>query len=124
LGLLEFFPVRAYSTDHAARKPHPNLYRAALNDIALPADEVVFVGDEPSIDLVGARRVGIQTVLRATEPSAKSRRLANHVIERIGQLLDVLNIAPADRASAPHLREPDAVMRTAEHAAVTSSAPS
>jgi putative hydrolase of the HAD superfamily len=90
LGLLEFFPVRAYSTEHAARKPHPNLFRAALDEMNLAAAEVIYVGDDPATDLLGARRAGMRCILRSADPSARDRRLATYVIERIGQLVNIL----------------------------------
>jgi putative hydrolase of the HAD superfamily len=94
LGLLEFFPVRAYSTEHATQKPHPNLFRAALDEMHLAAAETIFVGDEPSVDMMGAHRAGMRCVLRAKNPSKRDARSAEHIIERIGQLIDVLQIAP------------------------------
>jgi putative hydrolase of the HAD superfamily len=94
LGLLEFFPVRAYSTEHVARKPHPNLFRAALDELQLAPAETFFVGDDPATDLLGARRTGMRCILRGCNPSKRDRRLADHVIERIGQLTDIFQLVP------------------------------
>jgi putative hydrolase of the HAD superfamily len=100
LGLLEFFPVRAYSTEHAARKPHPNLFRAALDELHLAAAETFFVGDDPATDVLGARRAGIRCILRAKNPSKRDHRLADKVIERIGQLTDIFQLVPERCARA------------------------
>jgi putative hydrolase of the HAD superfamily len=100
LGLMELFPVRVYSTEHAAQKPHPNLFRAALDEMQLAPAETIFVGDEPSADVLGARRAGMRCILRARNPSKRDARFAEHVIERIGQLTEVLHIAPAKQQHA------------------------
>jgi putative hydrolase of the HAD superfamily len=99
MGLIDFFPVRVYSTEHAAQKPHPNLFRAALDELQLAPAETIFVGDEPSVDVLGARRAGMRCILRGTNVSKRDARLAEHVIERIGQLTDILQLAP--QSSAP-----------------------
>lgn len=45
------------------RKPHPQIYRAALEVSAVPAEETVMVGDSLGHDVVGAERAGIHGVL-------------------------------------------------------------
>jgi putative hydrolase of the HAD superfamily len=92
LGLLEFFRVRAYSTEHGARKPHPNLFRAALDELNLAPAEAIYVGDDSAVDLLGARRAGMRCILRSSDASGRERRLAAHVIERIGQLTNILRL--------------------------------
>ena len=104
LGLLEFFTVRAYSSEHGSRKPHPNLFRAALGEMKLPADQVIFVGDDPATDLVGARRVGMKAVLRAATPSKRGRKLADYIIQRIGQLTEIFQ--PVSEPSRPPMMLP------------------
>jgi putative hydrolase of the HAD superfamily len=100
LGLLEFFPVRAYSTEHAAQKPHPNLFRVALDEMNLAGAEAIYVGDEPSVDVLGARRAGMRCILRANNPSKQDVRLAERVIGRIGELTDILQISPSRKRAA------------------------
>jgi putative hydrolase of the HAD superfamily len=108
LGLIEFFPVRIYSTEHAAQKPHLNLFRAALDELQLAAAETIFVGDEPAVDLLGARRAGMRCILRAKNPSKRDSRLADHVIERIGQLTDIFQLIPERaRTAAPSMPMPN-----------------
>jgi HAD superfamily hydrolase (TIGR01662 family) len=97
LGLLEFFPVRAYSTDHASRKPNPELFAAALGELGVAAADSAFVGDDVATDMVGARRMGMQTILRSSEPSKRAQKLCDHVIERIGQLTDLFDLQPQRR---------------------------
>jgi FMN phosphatase YigB (HAD superfamily) len=100
LGVLEFFPVRAYSTEHAARKPDPHLFNAALDELGVPASQAMFVGNELKADILGARRIGMQTVLRAAEPPRRAVELADHTIERLSELLPFLGIEPRNPAPA------------------------
>jgi HAD superfamily hydrolase (TIGR01549 family) len=63
-GLLRFFPVRVYSCHARYRKPHPAIFRAALDAAGLSARGTMFVGDSPKADVYGAHRVGMITVLK------------------------------------------------------------
>ncbi|MHA1627044.1 MAG: HAD family hydrolase [Candidatus Asgardarchaeia archaeon] len=47
---------------HAA-KPHPMFYREVLGKCGVRAEETVMVGDSYGNDVVGARKVGIETVM-------------------------------------------------------------
>ncbi len=42
-------------------KPHERIYREGLERVGLPADEVLFVSDDPAADLVTAGRLGMTT---------------------------------------------------------------
>ncbi len=43
-------------------KPSPVPYRAALAQLQVPAEDAVYVGDNPNKDFIGARAVGMRTV--------------------------------------------------------------
>ncbi|MGI8552288.1 MAG: HAD family hydrolase [Dehalococcoidia bacterium] len=45
------------------RKPHPGIYRHALQALGLEPHEVLFVGDNPHTDFEGPARVGIHAIL-------------------------------------------------------------
>ncbi len=62
-GLLEFFPVRIYSSEVRVAKPHPAIFRAGLAALGLPAERVVYVGDRLYADVAGAQGVGMWAVL-------------------------------------------------------------
>lgn len=100
LGLLGFFPVRAYSSEHAARKPDPQLFEAALKELEVPAGEALFVGDDPKLDIFGAQRAGMCAAVRIPprEAGKRGRGMADHAIEHIGQLLEIFDIVPATQA--------------------------
>ncbi len=49
------------SQELGTRKPDPNIYQAALNQMGIPSNQVVFVGHKCS-ELDGARAVGMKTI--------------------------------------------------------------
>src|SRR5688500_17646058 len=65
LGLLEFFPECRFSAaDHGKLKPHPEIFKAALECLGVKPEEAAFVGDDAEADIVGAHRAGIFAVHR------------------------------------------------------------
>lgn len=51
------------SSEIGFRKPDPRFYGAVVSRLALPAGEVLCVGDDPENDLAGPRRAGLGAVL-------------------------------------------------------------
>lgn len=63
LGLAQSFEAIVNSARVGYRKPHPAIYRAALGQSGVPADQTVMVGDSLIHDVRGAERQGIHGVL-------------------------------------------------------------
>jgi HAD superfamily hydrolase (TIGR01662 family) len=57
--------VRVSSADHGFLKPHPSIFRAALDQMEVDASEAAMVGDSVPHDIAGARQVGMQAILIA-----------------------------------------------------------
>jgi len=71
-GLLPYFPdCRLAAADVGYLKPHPRIFRCALERIGVAPAEAVFIGDNPIADVSGALGVGMRAVqrLRADEAS-------------------------------------------------------
>lgn len=62
-GLLEYLPVRVYSCIAGLVKPHPSVYRQALNRLDVAPAEAVFVGDKLTVDVAGPQKIGMRAVL-------------------------------------------------------------
>jgi putative hydrolase of the HAD superfamily len=62
-ALCGLFDVEILSCDVGLAKPDPAIYRKCLERLSLSASECMFVGDGGSNELVGAREVGLTTVL-------------------------------------------------------------
>jgi putative hydrolase of the HAD superfamily len=74
VGLLDRFAVVVASSELPAGKPDPRAFTALCQRLDTAPGSVVFVGDDPLTDVVGARSAGLQAVLvdrvqegRATE---------------------------------------------------------
>jgi putative hydrolase of the HAD superfamily len=65
-GLLEFLPVRVYSSVFGMEKPHPTIYRQALDRLDVAPAEAVFVGDKLTVDVAGPQKIGMRAVLLAS----------------------------------------------------------
>jgi putative hydrolase of the HAD superfamily len=63
MGVADRFEVIVLSVSHGYRKPHPSIYRAALDHLGCPADKVAFVGDSYDADFIGAERAGMASYL-------------------------------------------------------------
>ena len=61
-GILELFDHLLFSADLGVRKPHPQIFQAALDALNVAPHEAVFVGDRVPEDVEGAMRVGMRGV--------------------------------------------------------------
>ena len=91
-GLGHLFDVRVYSSDVGVAKPHPGIFRVALDQLGVPAANAVYVGDRLVPDVGGPHAVGMKAVLievdhrTETHPSiAPDAR-----VKELPELLDVL----------------------------------
>ena len=57
------FDSTVFSCSVGLRKPDPAIYRLALDELGVEANEALFVGDGANDELAGAERVGIRAVL-------------------------------------------------------------
>ena len=55
--------VTVSSPDHGRMKPHPSIFRAALQRAGVPPADAIMVGDSIRQDIDGALRAGMRAVL-------------------------------------------------------------
>lgn len=66
-GLLDYFPdCRISAADVGYLKPHPAIFRSALDLLEVKPEEAVFVGDNLTADVAGAQAAGLRGILRVT----------------------------------------------------------
>lgn len=65
-GLLEYLPVRVYSSAAGFTKPDGRIFRQALDRFDVAPAEAVFVGDKLSVDIAGPQKIGMRAVLVAS----------------------------------------------------------
>ena len=63
LGLTPYVSFTVVSYEVGEEKPHPKIFRTALERAGVEASETIHVGDQYESDVVGARGVGITPIL-------------------------------------------------------------
>jgi putative hydrolase of the HAD superfamily len=63
VGLGDYFDSITYSQEARSEKPHPRIFRLALDRMGCKPSQAVHVGDSYESDVVGARRAGIRPIL-------------------------------------------------------------
>ncbi|MDI6784465.1 MAG: HAD family hydrolase [bacterium] len=61
--LTKYFETIIVSADVGYRKPHPKIYQFALDFLTAKPEETVMVGDLLEIDIAGAKKLGMKTIL-------------------------------------------------------------
>lgn len=61
IGLHHFFERTVAAREIGALKPDPLIFRKAIEGTDLAMHEVLYVGDDPELDVVGARAAGMQS---------------------------------------------------------------
>jgi putative hydrolase of the HAD superfamily len=64
-GLEGLLDVTVSSSDHGFMKPHPQIFKLALDMMDVPAESAAMVGDSVTHDVVGARGAGMRGILIA-----------------------------------------------------------
>src|SRR4030043_1188441 len=63
LGLQPYLNFKVTSAEVGCDKPRPEIFQAALKKAQVKPDEVIYIGDQYDIDIVGARGVGMKALL-------------------------------------------------------------
>ena len=62
IGIGHFFKFALNSAEAGVAKPHPAIFQQALQQAQVDAHEMVYVGDDPEKDVIGAQQVGLRTI--------------------------------------------------------------
>ncbi len=90
--ILSCFDAIVVSSDVGFIKPHPEIFREALAQSKLRAEEVLFVGDTYQQDIIGAKGVKLRTVWLNSrhEPRAMAKDdPPDYEIESLSQLMEL-----------------------------------
>ncbi len=84
-GLNEFFEFAVYSSSTPYRKPHPSIFNAAISRLGVMSENILFVGDDLHMDIVGAQSVGM--------PTAWLNRDGSSLVNNIKPLYEITSLS-------------------------------
>lgn len=95
MNIDDFFDVVVAFGDTKEKKPSKLPFEKALKELNLKPSEVLMVGDNPERDILGAKRLGMKTVLARYGNNNSSNKIrdkikADYEINRIEELLRIV----------------------------------
>ena len=84
--LLPLFQVLTFSDECGIRKPAPAIFRLTLATLGLPPEDAVHVGDDPILDVEGARGAGLRVIQATSNGRATGPVKPDAVIRDLGEL--------------------------------------
>jgi HAD superfamily hydrolase (TIGR01549 family) len=94
-GLSPYFKSVVLSSVLGRRKPDPEVYWEAARRIGVPPEKCVYVGDNPSRDVVGTRNAGFGMIILLMDPEEIEKnpptgeKKPDVIIHEFKQLLDI-----------------------------------
>jgi len=91
IGIGRFLDAAAFSSEVGVRKPDPRIFVHALRALDVDPAHAVFVGDRVNDDVVGARGVGMRTILtRQFRQEDPGDVRPDATVERLEEVPDVI----------------------------------
>jgi len=96
IGLAHFFERTVSARQVGALKPAPAMFHRAIEGTDLAAEEVAYVGDDPALDVEGARRAGMHAVWVDREETMWPKDLEPpaHRVSNLIELAELLSSNP------------------------------
>jgi len=97
IGLGEFFAASISARDVGVGKPDPRIFQVAADSAGVPVHEVLHVGDDAALDVLGALDVGMQTVWVNREDHLWTQTRHPHAtVADLAELCDLLGRTDTD----------------------------
>jgi putative hydrolase of the HAD superfamily len=100
IGLSRYFRYSIAAREFGMAKPAPQIFHAACDLLGLPPDAVLHVGDDPELDVAGARAAGMHCawINRAgvTWPGPQTPDLSVRDLRELADTLDALMVNRRD----------------------------
>ncbi len=85
-GFLARFEVLTFSDECGIRKPDPEIFLLTLRKFGVSPEEAVHVGDDPVLDVEGARDAGMGVIQVTASGRATAPATPDAVITRLSEL--------------------------------------
>ncbi|HST83649.1 MAG TPA: HAD family hydrolase [Kineosporiaceae bacterium] len=97
VGLLDYFDPIVVSGDHGYRKPDKRLFQLALDELGMPAENTLYIGNDMHRDIYGAQSAGMPTVMFDSDQGTKHHGdcVPDHTITDWRELLEILDLPGA-----------------------------
>jgi FMN phosphatase YigB (HAD superfamily) len=97
IGLAPLFSVSLNARQIGAAKPHPQCFRRLARDLRLEPQRILYVGDDPVLDVEAARASGLRTAWmnRGREPWPSHLEPADLDVADCAQLAELLALGAA-----------------------------
>ena len=97
IGLDNLFDIVITLDDTKKRKPHILPFRTAIEKLKLKPSEILFVGDDPRKDILGAKKVGMKTVLaeydlKKSHKKYLKRIKADYILKKPRDILKIVKV--------------------------------
>jgi putative hydrolase of the HAD superfamily len=94
IGLAHYFERSLSARQVGALKPDPALFHKVIEGTGLAPQQVVYVGDDPALDVVGARAAGMHAIWINREQSQWPADLEppSHAVQTLHELGAVLGL--------------------------------
>ncbi len=101
IGIRQLFHDVVTAVDVGAAKPAPPIFLEAVKRAGVRAEETLHVGDNPEIDIVGAREAGLRTawINRKGDDWPEDVAPPDAIVSTVGELLTVLEPAITQRVA-------------------------
>jgi putative hydrolase of the HAD superfamily len=97
-GLLAPMKVLTFSDECGIRKPDPEIFRLTLRQMGVAPEDAVHVGDDPILDVEGARDAGMAVIQVTPDGRATAPVKPDLVISRLRDLPAALDRLTSTRA--------------------------
>ncbi|ENH96058.1 hydrolase [Gracilibacillus halophilus YIM-C55.5] len=88
LGIENYFDTILISEWEGMKKPEPQIFKNALNNLGVLPSESMFVGDHPEKDIQAAQNVGMKTIWKKDDYWGNV--VADSVVEDLGEIPTIL----------------------------------
>ena len=87
-GLNTYFEFAIFSSGTPYRKPHSSIFHAAISRLNIEAENILFVGDDLKMDVMGAQSVGMSTAWLNRDGSSPVKNISpDYQITSLSELL-------------------------------------
>src|SRR5262245_6421335 len=97
-GLLAPMKVLSFSDECGIRKPDPEIFRLTLRQMGVAPEDAVHVGDDPVLDVEGARDAGMAVIQVTSDGRATAPVKPDLVISELRDLPAALDLLTSSRA--------------------------